>query len=96
MLVIAGDKIKFKGYTSTSFQENVAKEFHNYSSVSSELYYTYRILAPKGTKGICANDESHGAMGSHPREQEYLLDKGSEATILDVDVENHIVTIVLD
>ena len=90
-----GDKVKFKGYTSSSFQENVAHSFSNYSTAPSELFYSYKILLPSSAKGICANGKDrYGApLTTHPSEQELLLNKGLEATIVDIDYENHLVTI---
>ncbi len=92
---MVGDKVKFKGYTSASFQQGVSDQFQNYSTVPKENYYTFKILAKKGTKGICANDRSRGKLSSNYDEHEYLLDKGLEGDIVDIDYENHIVTLAI-
>ncbi len=95
---VVGDKIKFKGYTSASFQENVGKTFTKsgtYSSNFSESY-TYKILAPKGTKGLCANDTQYGKLADFSFEQEFLLDKNFIGTIVNIDYDNKIVTILGD
>ena len=95
--LIVGDRIKFKGYTSTSFQKHVAEDWDDTMEIDENLgsiNYVYKILAPKGTKGICANDKKY-ELTTYPEEHEYLLGKDLEATIVDVDSENHIVTIAL-
>lgn len=91
---IQGDKIKFKGYTSTSFQQDVADTFKDdsFTNVPKGLRYTYKILLPKGQKGYCANDNKY-QLTDYKREHELLLDKGFEAQIVDIDYKNHIVTI---
>ncbi len=90
---MVGDKIKFNGYLSCSFQESIAENFHN-DDVPSTRNYTFRILAKEGTKGVCANDKSHGgSLTNYTEEHEFLLDKGLEFDIVDIDYDNQVVTI---
>ena len=91
---VVGDHLKFKGYTSTSFQKGVADDWTNEFHKGSPMY-TYRFLTPSGTKGICANDNKNSILTHHREEHEYLLDKGVEGDIVDIDVKNHIVTLQL-
>ncbi len=81
-----GDSITFKGFTSTSFRKGLAKTY-------GEGGCLYRILAPKGTKGICANAGHSGFKVEH----EYLLNKNTQGTITDISYEGSlpIVTIQL-
>lgn len=72
-----GDNIKLKGYTSTSFNKEVGK---GYGSMSGA--FVVQFLAPKGLKGVCAN--THGLTGEIG-EHEYLLGKGVNGTVLDID-----------
>ena len=87
---VVGDHVKFKGYTSTSFQKSAASDFANFDGL--DVKYTYKILLPAGSKGVCANDKNHD-MTNFWHEHEYLLDKGLEGNIVDIDVKNHIVTL---
>ena len=94
-----GDKVKFKGFTSTSYQRNIAEWMKFlYKPYPDELFYTYKILLPQGHKGLCAN----GSIGKTltfarvPREQELLLDKGFEGTVLNIDYSTHTVTLLAD
>ena len=88
---LVGDHLKFKGYTSASFQKSGATDM-NTTFNGIDVNYTYRILLPTGSKGVCANDSNH-RMTNYWTEHEYLLDKGLEGDIVDIDVENHMVTI---
>ena len=89
---VVGDHIKFKGFTSASFSEDFIREAYNQYiyDTNGDAYYTYVILAPKGTKGIGANTVSMD-LTIHHLEHEYLLDKGFEGDIVDIDVDNHLV-----
>ena len=95
---MVGDEITLKGYTSCSFQENVAKHSIKQQDgvFKEELMYTYRILAPKGTKGICANDDSQGTLSRFTFENEYLLDKGFTGKVVDIDYDKQVVTIMAE
>lgn len=94
--LMEGDKVSFKGFTSTSFSEEYAKDFNNeVYSPDGSVEYTYCILARKGTKGVSANT-SPVVLTEHHEEHEYLLDKGFSGTILNVDVENHMVYVLGD
>lgn len=84
-----GDKIKIKGYTSTSFNKKVADSYNS-------LGLTVQFLAPSHTKGVCANDTSHGKLTQYSSEHEYLLGRGEEGTIVDIDYDNRLVTILLE
>ncbi len=90
-----GDSIKFKGYTSASFQKYPAELYSDVDSVESSLMYKYRILLPKGTKGLCGNGKIDGEnLSPWNDDHEYLLDKGSEFNIVDIDYDNQVVTII--
>ncbi len=93
---IVGDTITLKGYTSCSFQSNVADYSIKEQEGVDELMYTYKLLLPRGTKGICANDNSHGKLSRFPFENEFLLDKGFTGKIVDINYENQTVTIVAE
>ena len=89
---VVGDKVKFKGYTSASFQKYTADDFAENTYFDGKVSYTYRILLPTGTKGLCANNKEY-ALTKYWSEHELLLNKGLEGDIVDIDVENHIVTL---
>ncbi len=91
---IVGDKVHFKGFTSCSFREEVAEGFNKGGEVTDSLIYNYKILLPKGTKGICANDTHQGELTNYHQEHEYLLDKGFKGDIVDIDYEKQVVTIM--
>ncbi len=92
---IVGDTINFKGYTSTSFDKSVADEYNRGGKWSDSVVYTYEILLPKGTKGFCPNDLSHGVdFTSFREEHEFLMDKGFKGQIVDIDYENQVVTVM--
>ena len=92
---VVGDKVKFKGYTSSTFQYQVANGWSEFFDDNAQPMYVYRFLTPTGTKGICANDNTDFVLTHHREEHEYLLDKGLEGDIVDIDVKNHIVTLQL-
>lgn len=98
-----GDNIKLKGYTSASFREDQAQMFK--SDYKRPLAYVYKILLPTGTKGLCGNAKHHdyvlsdgtegySRLSLHKQEHEFLLDKNFEGQILDIDYNNHIVTVL--
>lgn len=96
---LVGDKVKFKGYVSASFQENVGLHF---ARVGGKPFthggekYTYKLLVKKGTKGLCANDTQYGKLTNHSFEEEVLLDKNFVGTITHIDYDNKIVTLIKD
>lgn len=92
---VVGDKIKFNGFTSCSFQEDVGDVFKQDASnqIPKPLQYNYKILLPTGYKGLCANDSNY-QLTNWKREHEYLLDKGAEFDIVDIDYKNHMVTLM--
>ena len=87
---VVGDEITFKGFTSCSFQESIAKDFSDNSG------FIYKIALPKGSHGFCANAKvkPYDRLSEHGEEHELLLDKGFKGKIADIDYENHIVTII--
>lgn len=107
---VVGDKVKFKGYVSSSYHRAVADSFSTLSSYDGVPQYVYKIALPKGTKGLCANAKFktengqyqwesengnlYGEITGHKYEHEYILDKGSEFEIIDIDYETHTVTLV--
>lgn len=88
---VVGDKLTFKGFTSASFQISAANDFAE-TFEGTKVNYIYRILLPKGSKGVCANDRNT-KLTHYWYEHELLLDKGLSGDIVDIDVENHIVTL---
>ena len=103
-----GDKITMPSYISTSFQEDIGvrygQELKGYG-VASKLYV--KFLAPKGTKGFTANDNTHTVtvdgneyenvrLSGHLAEHEYLLGRGQSGTVVDIDYDLGEVTILLD
>lgn len=80
-----GDAFTFKGYMSTTFQKG-------WLGKGTTDGYIYKILAPKGTKGVCANDN----MLSSFNENEYLLGRNTKIRILDVNVKNHEVLCIIE
>lgn len=91
---IVGDKINIKGYLSCSFQKGVAQQFNKDGAIPNTLVYTYELLLPKGYKGLCANDDSQGYLTNYREEHEFVLDKGFNGKIVDIDYESQTVTIV--
>ena len=89
---IPGDHIKLKGFTSCSFQKKQGESFGG--------IWCYKICLPTGSKGLCGNavaTDSKGktiSLSSHTDEHELLLNKDFGCNILDVDYENHIVTVI--
>ena len=67
-----GDKINFKGYTSTSYDINVARTFQNGC--------IYKFLAPKDTP--CINMNGFFSDTEFETEHECLLDKNLKGTIV--------------
>lgn len=90
---VVGDKVYFRGFTSCSFQKHIGESF-------GERGWYYRICLPAGSKGLCGNGRVADRKGdmrllsSHSDEHEFLLDKGFSGDIVDIDYENHMVTIM--
>ena len=72
-----GDKIKTKGYVSTSYNRRVGE---GYGSMPD--CFVIQFLAPAGTKGLCANT---GGLTGEVAEHEYLLGRGQSGTVVDID-----------
>ncbi len=70
-----GDKINFKGFTSTSYDIDVASDFQNGC--------LYKFLAPKGTP--CFSMNGLFSDSGFQVEHECLLDKGLKGTIVGFD-----------
>ena len=90
-----GEKINMKSYISASFHENVAKGHsnRNYEGYTHNIPPIYvKFLAPKRTKGICAN----GVDAHFSFEHEYLLGRGQSGTVVDIDYDTGCVTVLLD
>lgn len=84
-----GDHLNFKQYISTSFNKNVGE---NYKGDN----FLIRFLAPKGTKGICANDTKiSNHLTEYQNEHEYLLGRNNKGTIVDIDYDSMMVTVLL-
>ncbi len=93
---LVGDKVKFKGYTSSSFNLEIAKQFESWRNIPREKAYTYKLLLPKGYKGLCANDVYVDRLGANHGERELLLPKGMEGTIVDIDYKHNMVTLLVE
>lgn len=87
-----GDHGKFKGYMSASFQKSVGEQFKNFYSDGM----TYIIYAPKGTKGVCGNDDSNGNLSNYIEEHEYLLPRNLGFTVLSIDYDTMTAEVLLD
>lgn len=85
-----GDKINFKPYISTSYNEEVGESYKGDSG------FLVKFLTPKGTKGICANDTRYGELSEFQREHEYLLGRGNKGTIVDIDYDNREFFVLLE
>lgn len=87
---VVGDEVNFKGFTSCSFQKDIA---HNFTDDSG---FIYKIALPKGSHGLVANGKvnNHDHLTGHEEEHELLLDKGFKGKIADIDYKNHVVTII--
>ena len=82
-----GDHFNWNGYLSLSYNEGSADRFVSYG-------FMYKCYVPMGTKGVAGNDKQ---LNNHMQtEHEYLLDKGTGATVLNVDYENRIVEVLID
>jgi hypothetical protein len=89
-----GMKGKLKGYTSTSFQEDTAKNLVDDNEEGFD--WTIEILAPAGTKGICANDHTNFDNNDYTFEHEYTLGRNQGYTVISMDYENKRQVILLD
>lgn len=90
-----GETISFKGYTSTTFQSEVAK-YYGGDSVEDRKYsgdMLYLIHAHKGTKGIAGNDErfENGFL-----EHEYVLPRNIPMKVLRIDYENMVCELFIE
>ena len=90
-----GDHSKgFKGYQSTTFSESIAQGYvEHHEEQTDEKGMLIKILAPKGTKGICGNDNRfyNGFI-----EHEYTLGRNTGFTVVDIDYDNMVATVLLD
>ena len=90
-----GETISFKGYTSTTFQSDVAK-YYGGDSVEDRKYsgdMLYLIHAHEGTKGIAGNDErfENGFL-----EHEYVLPRNIPMKVLRIDYENMVCELFIE
>ena len=83
----------YKSYTSTAFQKQTCVR-HRASHYGDDGWIT-KILAPKGTKGICANDKRFEGY-SYWDEHEYLLGRNTGYTVLSMDYDTREMVVVLD
>lgn len=86
-----GDKIKWDGYVSLSFNQRSAEGFDGNIFFGKALFKCY---TPAQLKGVCGNDKRLGNF--HATEHEYLADRGIEGTILGIDYENNIVEVLIE
>ena len=89
-----GDHGKFKNFRSASFQEMIAKRFTT-NRENHNVEMTYKIYAPKGTKGLCANSEKYES-SSFFDEHEFLLNRNTGFTVLSIDYDRMEAEILLD
>ena len=89
-----GDHTSFKGYQSTSFQKETM-DLYYHKAVENNDWNTMKFIihAPKGTKGLCGNDDrfENGFL-----EHEYALPRNTGYIITNIDYENMTVEVVLD
>lgn len=85
-----GDTGKFKGYTSTTYQEETAEKFKEGYYGGEQDRYKIVIRAPKGTKGVLLNQQFEAIT-----EHEFLLGRNQKYIILNVNDETHEVEIGL-
>ena len=85
-----GDHGKWKGYTSTTYQERVTDAYKEDHTDAMKMI----ILAPQGTKGITGYNPPlfRNDIGEH----EYTLPRNTGYTVLDVDYDTMTATIILD
>ncbi len=90
-----GDHSKgFKGYQSTTFQKETAGTYVEWANEEKgDNNMLIQILAPKGTKGIVGNDDR---FNNGEWEHEYVLPRNTGYTVVDVDYDNMVATILLD
>lgn len=89
--LLPGDHGVWKGYKSMSFQEQVMGKHKNLNSG----YWNVIVLAPKGVKGVCANDPRFKGF-SFVDEHEYLLGRNTGYTVLDIDYKTGTEIVILD
>ena len=87
-----GDKVNLTSFISTSYSERVGKSYGE--NIGGKTLYV-KFLAPKNTRGLCANDK-HLTLTGYPTEHEYLLDRNQKGSIVDINYDTGIVTILLD
>ena len=97
-----GDKVDMKSFISASFQEGVGERYGKELGESLPNLYV-KFLAPKGTKGICANtdkgllmDEERYSLATYSFEHEFLFDRGNKGTVVDIDYDTGCVTVLLE
>lgn len=83
----AGDTVKFKGYTSFSFNKKSAEKF-------TGMGFLYKCLTPAGAKGVCGNTDQ--LKNNHKIEHEFLRGKGLEGKIVSIDYANREVYVLMD
>ena len=89
-----GDHSKgFNGYQSTSFRKEVGERYVDNYSDKDTADMLIQILAPKGTKGIVSNDPNFNTVWDA---HEFVLARNTGFTVLDIDYDNMVATIVLD
>ena len=81
-----GSIAQWKNIISTSYKKSVG------SNYQADDRYLVKILAPKGTKGIAANDPRLAGL---IREHEFTLPRNQKFMVLDIDHKKKHVTILL-
>jgi len=89
-----GEHINFEMFISSSFQKDMARDDYG-KDLPNGLKLYCKFLAPKGTKGICANDRNK-ALTAYWYEHEYLLGRKNSGTVVDIDYDTGEVTILID
>lgn len=85
-----GDTGKFKGYTSTTYQEKTSEKFKKGYDGKEEGRYKITIRSPAGTKGVLLNDTFEAI-----KEHEWLLPRNQKWMVLSVNDETREVEIGL-
>jgi len=83
-----GDKGKWKGYTSLSYNESEADKFRGAG-------FKITCLVKGGVKGLALNDKSHD-LSYNSIEHEYLLPRNTEYTVVSVDYESRSAVVLIE
>lgn len=81
--IVVGDVDRFKGFTSTSYQEGTVEKFKNGYYGDLKDRYKLKIYAPAGSKGVLVNDTFEAI-----KEHEWLLPRNQRYYVVSIDEKN--------